>query len=73
MNNKLKTMNELPFQIGQMVYLITDPEQSPRIVTEIMIGGYGVKYGLNLGSLYSEHYEYEMQEEINNNIKLGLN
>lgn len=65
---------ETKYDPSQVVYLITDPEQLPRIVTEIVFCGVGgLKYGLNCGSEFSEHYEFEMQEEVNYNIKLGLN
>lgn len=48
------------FSIGQRVFLATDPEQSERIVTAIIVGPYDLLYTLNLGTEQSNHYDIEI-------------
>jgi hypothetical protein len=49
------------FNNGQIVFLITDSEQSERIITAIQISANnGITYQLGCGSLTSWHYECEM-------------
>lgn len=48
----------------QTVYLITDKEQMPRTVVEIIVNpGNVIKYGLNCGTTYSIHYAGEISTE----------
>jgi hypothetical protein len=51
------------FEIGQTVYLVTDPEQLKRIVTAIKVTANGILYILALGSEEGEHYLCEISEE----------
>lgn len=60
------------FNIGQIVYLKTDPDQLPRIVTNIKICPGTVLYTLCCGSGDSAHYDIEMSETQDQSIKLGL-
>ncbi len=53
------------FDIGQIVYLKTDPEQSARIVTAITISQTSLLYNLSLSSNDSRHYDFEISEEAN--------
>lgn len=51
------------YDIGQIVYLKTDPEQLKRIITRIMISPEGVGYQLAHGSDASEHYDIEISRD----------
>lgn len=53
------------FQIGQTVYLKTDREQLPRIVTELIITNYAVIYRLSQGTLDTNHHDIEISETRN--------
>lgn len=54
----------IEFEIGQIVYLKTDVEQSARMVTAICLkcNGY-ITYSLALGSYESWHYPIEISTE----------
>ena len=57
---------ENEFSFGETVYLKTDKEQSPRIVTCIMCYKAGeLIYKLSCGTSSSEHYGYEVSKEVN--------
>jgi len=65
------------FNLGQLVFLKTDNEQLPRIVTEIKLKGgdmfsYIILYELSQETSISEHYVSEISEEKDNIIKLGI-
>lgn len=53
------------YKCGDFVYLKTDPEQNPRIVTGILIRPNVVLYMLALGSNESSHFECEISQEKN--------
>lgn len=49
------------FNLGQEVFLRTDPEQMKRLVTEISIQPQGcIIYQLSIAELTSVHYELEI-------------
>lgn len=54
------------FNLGQIVYLVTDTEQLKRIVVciEVMGGGGHVLYGLSQGTTYTRHYESEISDQV---------
>lgn len=56
---------ENKFEIGQTVYLITDKDQLPRMVTRIMISQFSVMYQLCQGINTTDHYELELSDEVN--------
>lgn len=59
------------FNFGDIVYLKTDDEQQERIVTGMMLRYTGVViYELSCGATSSNHYDFEISEEINNSIKV---
>lgn len=62
---------ENAFDIGQRVYLKTDPDQCEHIVTEIRITGAGIMYLIMFYTTGSWHYEYELQSEPDMLIKTG--
>lgn len=54
------------YNYGQVVYLVTDTEQRPKIVVKhILYPDSIVMYGLAGGTSYSEHYELEISENRN--------
>ena len=51
------------FDIGQAVYLKTDPEQRERLVTAIIIRGYGILYSVSFETDESTHYDFEISND----------
>lgn len=54
---------EIIHQIGDIVFLKTDPEQNERMVTEIRIRQNSVLYSLSCGTTDSLHYEIEISTQ----------
>jgi len=57
---------------GDIVFLKTDPDQNPRMITVIKIFPAGITYNLSFGSHDSDHYEMEISTEPNELTRLGL-
>lgn len=55
---------ESKYDIGEIVYLKTDKEQSERIITAIMWTE-GIRYELKSGIVSNWHYEFEITVEKN--------
>jgi hypothetical protein len=54
------------FELGATVYLVTDKEQAPRMVTMIQVSpGQGIAYRLACGSQESCHFPCEISQEPN--------
>ncbi len=53
------------FDFGDIVYLKTDKEQSPRIVFAIKVYKSDILYELACGTLNSMHYPFEISKEAN--------
>ncbi len=53
------------FDIGDTVYLITDTEELPRIVTALCVRKYDILYELSCGCFTSNHMDYEIKKEKN--------
>jgi len=53
------------FNLTDIVFLITDPEQLERIVTCIKQTPLGYSYSLSQGTMESEHYACEISKEKN--------
>jgi hypothetical protein len=52
------------YEIKQIVYLITDPDQYPRIITSIKVHDGGeLLYETSCGKDSSNHYEFEISTE----------
>lgn len=52
------------FEIGQKVYLVSDPDQNVRIVTSFRIYMAGeIMYTVVCGIQESSHYHFELSEE----------
>lgn len=58
------------FEIGQMVYLKTEEEQLPRIITCIIVDMGSVMYELINCTTTSCHYEFELSLERNQILNL---
>lgn len=54
------------YEIGDIVFLITDVDRKPRIVSSIEVFMNGeLMYRLMQGTQYSSHYSFEITEERN--------
>lgn len=60
------------FNIGDAVYLKTDPAQHIRQVLRVIVGPGGIEYTLGCGPDASEHYAMEISRQQNMDIVLGL-
>lgn len=56
---------EADHNFEDIVYLKTDPEQLPRIVTRLIVSKQSVAYELCCGTITSEHYCFEISSERN--------
>ena len=61
----MKTENfDIEYKIGDLVYLVTDVEQYPRMITGIGLrANNNVTYCLALGAIESWHYPIEISAE----------
>ncbi len=59
-------------QIGDIVYLRTDAEQSPHIVVGIVIISSGLMFDLKTGAKVSTHYDYEITKDKDQSMVLGI-
>ena len=60
------------FKIGQIVYLKTDPEQEMRIVTGYIVRETSILYYVSHGVNESEHYHFELSENKDVLLSLGI-
>ncbi|WP_026463502.1 hypothetical protein [Adhaeribacter aquaticus] len=60
------------YGLGDIVYLITDELQLPRMVTGLKFYPGGYYYQLNCGTVNTEHYEIEVSESLNESLRLGI-
>lgn len=51
------------FEFGQVVYLKTDCDQIPRLLTGIDLRPNMIIYQLSCGTISSNHYDFEMSAE----------
>jgi hypothetical protein len=56
-------MEKPKYSIGQTAYLITDPDQHPRLVSGILIRQKTIIYYLVCGTEETAHYDYEISLE----------
>ena len=52
------------FNIGDLVYLKTDINQSERIVRAFYVMETGIKYSLGCGADESWHFDFEITEQV---------
>jgi hypothetical protein len=55
--------NKIVYDLGDTVYLKTDPDQHKRIVCRVSIDFAGVLYVVGLGDIVSTHFAEEMSTE----------
>lgn len=64
---------ENKFNFGDYVYIKTDPEQKKRMICHITLyPGNAINYMISSGTQESDHYEFELSDEIDVSMKLGL-
>ena len=51
------------YNIGETVYLKTDPEQLERLVIAITINPHGLIYKLSCGNTFNDFYDVEISRE----------
>ena len=56
---------ENKYNIGDIVYLVTDEEQLERMVFAIIVFKSELLYKLCCGTHTSDHYDFEMSKKIN--------
>jgi hypothetical protein len=54
---------ENKYEVEQIVYLKTDGDQLPRMVTSIVVNKYDLLYELTNGTFVSKHYDFEITDE----------
>lgn len=59
------------FELSQIVYVVSDPEQQPRQVVAVEYAGGAKIYTLQLGMGSSRHYEFEITGKQNTVTKLN--
>jgi hypothetical protein len=64
--------NRSKFTFGDIVYIVTDPEQSKRMVTELRFSTGQVLYKVAHNGFDTECYEFELSDKVDQSIKLGL-
>lgn len=57
------------FEIGQTVYLATDPEQVKRVVYAFLVYRNEVLYKIAAGVQNSDHYDFELSTEPDQVLK----
>lgn len=63
-------MLQSKYDIGELLYILTDKEQELRQVTSIIFSGEGIVYELSCGTSVSKHYEFELSKEVDEVLKL---
>lgn len=64
---------EIKFDLGSIVFLKTDPDQLPRVITRIQLSGVGLIYLMQHADCgETAHYEYEITKEKLWNTEDGL-
>jgi hypothetical protein len=53
------------FDIGDLVFITTDPEQLQRMVVSLIVNRYDVIYEVQSGTTSSRHYDFEISKEKN--------
>lgn len=61
-------MNLGKFKLGETVYLITDNDQLPRLVTGYVVRPNLISYYLSCGTVETSHYDFEISHDKNYNI-----
>ena len=59
----MKITREFKYRIGELVYIIHDPEQQLRMITAIKMRKHDYLYEIALGVTDSMHFEFELTTE----------
>lgn len=59
------------YTFGDIVYLRTDPDQFPRIITKVGFDPTGIVYELTFTTQVTQHYQIEFTREVNITFKTG--
>lgn len=60
------------FELGQFVYVITDPDQYKRIVTGIIVNpGVQIMYECSVGNATNNFYDFELSDEKDIELKVN--
>jgi hypothetical protein len=54
---------KIQFDIGDIVFLRTDPEQNERMITRFMVSKPSIEYEVVCGTEVSLHYGFELSKE----------
>lgn len=60
------------FEIGQFVYLVTDPEQLKRQVIYLHVFRDEISYEVGCGTEHSEHHAFELSLEKDMSLAMGI-
>lgn len=63
---------ESKYELGQIVYLKTDPDQKKRMVKQICFSCKGMEYNLIHGTESTWHADFELDVESNVLVKTGV-
>ena len=63
-------MKNIKYNIGDIVFLKTDSEQLPRIVTGILLRNENYIYYLSNTITETTHYDFEISIEVNELVKM---
>ncbi len=58
------------YELKQLVYLKTDPDQCVRIIISIHISVQGITYVLSCGDECSEHFAFEISKSKNYSLTI---
>lgn len=68
----MKLSFEVHFKIGQIVFIRTDPDQYPRMITGYKVGPYDILYIVSLVSLETHHFDFELSASKDVIKSLGI-
>ena len=57
------------YNFGDIVYLVTDEDQNPRMITCMTVAPTGILYELSMGTNTTKHYDIEFSLEQNTELK----
>lgn len=69
MRNIYEILDNLKFNIGDVVYIKTDPNQHANMVTAITLRQFGVTYGVSFNGDVTWLFDFEISHEPNEVLK----
>ncbi|MDQ6482247.1 hypothetical protein [Dyadobacter sp. LHD-138] len=61
------------FEIGETVYLVTDPDQLRRQILFLYVFKDEITYEVGCGTEHSEHHAFEISRERDLSLAMGIN